>query len=95
MIKITKKSTKVVFAKNSIGTISVDMNKTLNTLTLQEMKVEKKVGADLTEEDYKSLPKVELEFNNIASIDVVIKQLETLRTKMAYPYGFPAYYLAC
>ena len=59
------------------------------------MTTNKPVGTKLTKEDVKALPKVELEFHNVASVDVLLRALETIKTKMQYPYGFPPYYLAC
>lgn len=94
MIKTTKKITKVEFAKNSIGTIAVSSDKNYK-LVLQQMKVDKKVGSNVEEKEYSKLPKVELEFHNAASIDVVIRHLQALKNRMQYPHGYPAYYLAC
>ena len=99
MIKTIKKWTKVEFAKNQIGVISISnkVEEGRNLLTLQQMKPEigKKVGQEVNiKNEVVNLPKVELEFHNVSSIDTLIKQLELLRNSMLYPYG-PPYYLAC
>lgn len=94
MIKTIKKQTKVEFAKNSIGVIAVSSSEDYK-LKLQQMKADdKKVGQRVNLEDVKPLPSVELEFHNVASVDVLIAHLKAIKERMMYPHGYP-FYLAC
>jgi len=92
MIKTTKKTTTVEFAQDDIGTIAV--NGKSNTLTLQELAViGRKVGEDLKEGDVTELPKIEMNFHNADSVDVMIEALKVIKNNIQYPYG--QYCYAC
>lgn len=64
-----------------------------NFLTLQQLATEKKFGEDLKEEDIQEFPKIEMEFFDTKSIDVMIKVLEEIKKNMNPPWMH--YALAC
>lgn len=90
MIQTEKKKTTVTFGKGnnaSIGVLTGNMK-----LTLQMLASELNVGDMLTPNDVKELPKIEMEFSNPKSIDVLIKALTLIKDNYYKNYGFS---LAC
>lgn len=78
MITTVKKTTKVKFGQNGIASISVEVNHL--TLTLKQLKVEKRIGEKGgSADDSHPLPKIEFDFPEIESIDVLIEALQNLR----------------
>lgn len=78
MITTNKETTTVKFGQNGIASISVNVNSLL--LTLQQLKVEKRIGEKGgSDEDVHPLPKIEFDFTEVESIDVMIGALEVLK----------------
>ena len=94
MIKTTKHITEVKFGKGNKGTLVVGVYKDHpTTLTLQEIIGDHEIGTNCQKKDRKHLPKIEMEFFQEESIDVMIKALEGIKRNLANQY--PRYYLAC
>lgn len=80
-----KQITAVTFGKEGKGTISVGVAG--NFLVLQELAKPMDISVNTTKEDRKELPKVELEFFDPASIDVMIEVLKRVKSNIQYPGG--------
>lgn len=80
-----KQITAVTFGKEGKGVISV--GEAGRFLVLQELAKAKKISETCEEDDQKPLPKVELEFFDPASIDVMIQMLKRIKENVQYPYG--------
>jgi hypothetical protein len=93
MITINNQNVEVEFAKDkNNGVIAVRGGGT--TLSLQQLKVEGlKLGESWKDGDEIPLPKVNMEFYNVESVDVMIKMLEIIKKNLRNPYG--DYALAC
>ena len=77
MIKTEGLNTIVKFGNKQKASISVSAYKGI--LLLQELAKDKKIGDRLNDEDIKELPKVEIEFFTIESVDIMIKALEVIK----------------
>lgn len=78
MITTNKETTTVKFGQNGIA--SIGTNVTGLTLTLKQLKVEKQIGDKIeSEDDVQPLPKIELNFTDRKSIDIMIDALMVLR----------------
>ncbi len=83
--------TKVKFGNAKKANIAVGAKH--GTLTLQQLSNEKQIGDNFTSDDIHDLPKVEIEFFNTESIDVLIKALEVIKSNFIPPDNLLA--LAC
>lgn len=90
MIKTDGLTTKVQFGDWDKANIAVIARK--GTLTLQELAKGKQIGEKLEEGDTKELPKIDMEFTRLESIDVMIKALEAIKKNWIEQYQ---YALAC
>jgi hypothetical protein len=91
MITIDALTAKVKFGDSgNKAKIAVLANK--GTLTLQELAKEKQIGEKLEEGDAKELPKIELEFTRLESIDVLIDALKVIKSNWM---DANSYTLAC
>lgn len=90
MIASENNTTTVTFGAYKKATIGVSVNGL--SLYLQELASDKNIGDSICIEDIKDLPRVELEFNQMESIDVIIKALEVVRNNWIAHYQ---YALAC
>ena len=80
-----KQITAVTFGKEGKGTIAVGVAG--NFLTLQELARPVDISVPTTKEDRKELPRVELEFFDPASVDVMIDILKKVKHNIQYPHG--------
>lgn len=80
-----KQITSVTFGKEGKGTIAVCSAG--HFLVLQELARPMDISTETKEEDRKPLPKVELEFFDLASIDVMIEVLKKVKSNIEYPNG--------
>lgn len=80
-----KQITSVTFGKEGKGTISV--GSAGHFLVLQELARPMDITNDVKKEDRKPLPKVELEFFDTKSIDVMITILKRVKENIEYPNG--------
>jgi hypothetical protein len=83
MITTEGLTTTVKFGSKQKASISVNMKK--GTLTLQELAKDKKIGDPLVAGDFHELPKVEMEFFTLESVNVVIKALEMMKKNFVKP----------
>lgn len=83
MIQTQDLVTNVLFGNAEKATIAVTAKK--GTLTLQMLANEKQIGDKLKDSDIQSLPKVEMEFFNIKSIDALIGALECIKKNYTPP----------
>jgi hypothetical protein len=90
MIASENNTTTVTFGAYKKATIGVSVNGL--SLYLQELASDKNIGDSICIEDIKDLPRVELEFNQMESIDVIIKALEVVRNNWIFKYQLA---LAC
>ena len=91
MITTEGLNTKVKFGDwDSKASIAVLAKK--GTLTLQELAKDKQIGDPLEDGDTKELPKIEMEFTRLESVDIMIKALETIKKNWIEQYQ---YSLAC
>jgi len=77
MITTENLTTKVLFGINGQANIAVGAKN--GTLTLQMLNCQKKIAENIDDSDIKKLPKIEMEFFDVKSIDVMIKALETIK----------------
>lgn len=75
--------TKVKFGNNDKANIAVLARK--GTLTLQQLANEKQIGDAIIDGDAQELPKVEIEFFNTRSIDVLIGALIAIKKNYVVP----------
>jgi len=97
MISTTENITEVDFSKGDTGTIAISakFNGIDGSIILQQLSdgVEKSVAQHLTQEEIADLPKIFLHMHTTKSIDVLIEQLNWLKTKM--DTGMFQYAMAC
>ena len=93
MIKTENTTTKVLFGNNEKASIAVSAKK--GTLTLQMLSTEKQIGDLIQDTDIKELPKVEIEFFDPKSIDVLIAALEAIKKNYIPPPSYDQLALAC
>jgi hypothetical protein len=91
MITIKYDTTTVTFGKDGIATIGLIDRK--GKVIMQHLVNESRIGKsfDITK-DVSEFPKVVLEFNEVSSVDSLIKVLEKVKEKMQVP---EYYYYAC
>lgn len=77
--------TSVTFGKEGKGTVSVGVAG--NFLVLKGLARPMNISDQCQKEDLKPLPKVELEFFDPASIDVMIEILKKVKSNIQYPHG--------
>jgi|LakMenEpi03Aug12_release.lakeMendotaPanAssembly.Ray.scaffolds.fasta_scaffold1105835_2 hypothetical protein len=77
MVTIKKTKAKVEFAKENIGEVAVTRKR--NKIIFSDVLGEYVVGTKPSPEDISKRPKIELEFHNPKSIDVLIAQLLLIR----------------
>ena len=80
MIATENLVTTVKFGNEQKGNIAVGVKCTI--LTLQQLVKEMPIGEQWSEEDIDKLPKIEMEFFNENSVDVVIKALELIKNNI-------------
>ncbi len=91
--QIDSQNTTVEFGKNGIGSVGLLGGR--GVLTIQELVNECQIGKPFDKEkDISELPKVILQFNEVSSVESLIKVLEKVKEKMIEP-EFPAYCYAC
>lgn len=90
--QIEPQTTTIEFGKNGIG--SVGLSGRRGSMTIQQLVTECGIGNIIHPNDISELPKVILQFNEVSSVDALIKVLEHVRDKMNEP-EFPAYCYAC
>ncbi len=83
MIKTEGLNTTVKFGTHDKASISVSATK--GTLLLQELAKDKKIGDKLEPDDIKELPKVEIEFFTLESVEIKIKALEVIKRNYRPP----------
>jgi hypothetical protein len=97
MITTENSTTKVLFGNAEKANIAVRANR--GTLTLQMLAVEKQIGDELEtlkdgeslkEGDTQDLPKVEIEFQNVKSVEVLIAALQVIIKNYNPPVDFLA-----
>jgi hypothetical protein len=93
MITTENLITKIKFGNDQKANIAVGAIK--GTLTLQMLATEKQIGDKLVSDDIQELPKVEIEFFNTKSIDVLISALEVIKRNYTPPPSFDQLALAC
>jgi hypothetical protein len=92
-------TTTVQFGKDGIGAVGLTARVTTagmkvseGRFTIQQLINEIKIGQPFDpEKDITELPKVDLIFTDLASVDVMIKGLKELRFKMEYPMPIYCY----
>jgi hypothetical protein len=98
MITTEGLTTTLTNGKDGVATTSVwakaefDSAGVLGKLVLQQLLEDVAIGDKPTPEQIEDLPKILILFRDIKSIDVYIKALEFLKSKMN---GIPQYALAC
>lgn len=94
MIKhISPQMTTVHFGKDGVGTVG--LNGKRGVLVIQELISVVKIGEKFdTTKDISELPKVILQFNEVSSVEAMIKVLEHVKRIMEEP-EYPAYCYAC
>ncbi len=87
--------TEVKFGDAKKANIIVSANR--GKLTLRQAVTEKQIGDHVEDSDKLDLPKIEMEFFNVESIDILIGALECIKKNATPPpnYGWLKYYLAC
>lgn len=93
MITTENLITKVLFGNDAKANIAVNVKE--GTLTLQMLATEKQIGDKLEESDIQGLPKVEIEFFNTKSIDVLIGALQVIKKNYTPPPSLDTFALAC
>ncbi len=93
MITTENSITKVMFGTTEKANIAVGAKN--KTLTLQMLATEKQIGDKLEEGDIQKSPKVEIEFFNPKSIDVLIEALEAIKKNYAKMLFLDQLALAC
>ena len=94
MITINEIENKVNIKFGENGMCGVILSNHQNSLLIQDTpRTDVRIGDSVKAEDIKPLPKIDMEFSDIESIDVLIKQLERIKTHIQYPHGTLA--LAC
>ena len=93
MITTTDMITKVKFGNGKKGNIAVGANRGI--LTLQQLATELQIGDGFTQDDIDKLPKIEMEFFDVRSIDVMIKALEVIKSNAIPPPSDDQLCLAC
>jgi hypothetical protein len=93
MITTKYNTTTVTFGKDGIGTIGLIGKR--GAMTMQQLINECEIGKPFDmAKDVSELPKVILEFNEISSVESLIKVLERVKEKMQEP-EYPTYCYAC
>ena len=82
-IKTNKTETRVEFAKNNIGSVSITAID--NKIHLQDLIGEHKIGDRVEDKDIEPRPIVELEFHSVKSIDALIEMLNVVKSNMSNP----------
>jgi len=88
MISIKQNTVHVKFGESNKATIAIFGSH--GTITLQELVKEKSIGEQIENEDANELPKVELEFSQLESIDALINGLKTIRKNWVDPDSYAA-----
>lgn len=83
MIETKELITKVEFGNDKQATIGVSAK--YGTLTLQMLCKEKEIGDSFSDDDIKELPKIQMEFNSIKSVNVLIEALECIKRNYTPP----------
>ncbi len=83
MIQTDGLVTKVEFGKDEKASIAVSAKK--GTLTLQMLANEKNIGDKIESIDTHDLPKIDIEFFNIQSVDVFIAALQCIKSNYVPP----------
>ena len=92
MITIDNSNVNIEFGENGLAKVSLTNAK--NTLIIQALnKNNLPIGSSAKPEDIKPLPKIEMEFSDVESIDVLIAKLEAIKFYMQY--SFDVYAMAC
>lgn len=81
----------IVYFGDSIGEIATTQQD--NIITFQELVVKRPFDWDLSEADINTDVSVSLNFKNIKSVDILIKQLQRVKKELEYPNGL--LYYAC
>lgn len=83
MIESKDNKTTVSFGDYKRATIVISKIPFSSTVTLQEISNEEvKIGQEVSSEDIKPLPKIDLVFTRVESIDALIKVLEAARNTL-------------
>ena len=88
MITTKKLLTTVEFAKTKENGI-LAIGKKSNSLTIQQLIAPRTVGVSLVDDqdNIQDLPRIEMNFYTIESVDVVILALQEIKESIKYPYG--------
>lgn len=90
MIKTERLKTTITCGTSKKANLSIGNE--FRKLSIQELATRKKIGDTLEGADIKELPVVDIKFQDIQSIDIMIKQLQKIKDGF-YPHGTLA--LAC